>query len=186
MGGVTFGTSTYQTRGNVTGITLEGKEKKGEISPVKGSMIGKEDESTNIAASTCFRTLIFWPVPVYDGREGFQLGHYWGRPYSGRIAKGSTVMVLFTTKKADLPEKMQEAPNLPGSVKFAIYFNVLGIVVLEEPVDKFSDEPSKEGPMAYGVEKVVEYEEESVTGNGNVEEQNKQDIEEKDLDESFL
>jgi hypothetical protein len=45
MGGVTFGTSTYQTHGNVTGITIDGKEKKGEIAPVKGSMIGKNDES---------------------------------------------------------------------------------------------------------------------------------------------
>jgi hypothetical protein len=46
MGGVTFGTSTYQTRGNISGISTEGKEKKGEITPVKGSMIGSQDEST--------------------------------------------------------------------------------------------------------------------------------------------
>jgi hypothetical protein len=131
-----------------------------------------------------FRTLIFRPVPVYDGRDGFQLGNYWARPYSGRIAKGSTVMVLFTTKKADLPEKMQEAPNLPRSIKFALYFNVLGIVVLEEPVDKFSGELSQEVPMAYGVDKIVEYEEKSETGN--CEDENEPEIEEKDLDESFF
>jgi hypothetical protein len=127
-----------------------------------------------------FGKLNICKVPVYDGRDGFQLGNYWGRPYTGRVAKGSTVMVLFSTKKAELPEKMQEAPNLPRSIKFAIYFNILGVVVLEEPVEKFSSEPSKEEPTAYGVDKVVEYEDE--LDDGIVEEENKANIEE-ELDE---
>ena len=37
-------------------------------------------------------------------------------------------------------------------VKFGAYLNVLGVIVLAEPSEPFSDVPSQEDPNAFGVE----------------------------------
>lgn len=47
-------------------------------------------------------------VPVYDGRDKFQLGNYWDRPYKGTVSKGATVMLLFSIKKGNLPGGVQD------------------------------------------------------------------------------
>ena len=123
-------------------------------------------------------------VPVFDGREAFQIGNYWERPYPGEVAEGSTVMTLFSIRKSELSQAMKKVPNLPEDVKFSIYLNILGVIVLEEAVDHFSEQPSEESPEAFGVDKTMEYvgsqETDEVVGTGDVE----SGIEE--LEESFL
>ena len=98
-------------------------------------------------------------VPVFDGRAGFQLGNYWETPCSGDVSKDSTVMLLFSIKKGNLAKDMQKASNIPEGVEFAIYFNILGIVLLAEPAERFSEDASGEGPEAFGVESLREYSE---------------------------
>ena len=55
---------------------------------------GKESWSNGIR-----RTPPNLPVPVFDGRKRFRLIKYRNHPYTGDIAKGSTVMLLFTVRK---------------------------------------------------------------------------------------
>ena len=95
-------------------------------------------------------------VPVYDGREQFQLGKYWETPYIGVVAKGSTVMLLFTIRKGALPKGTEEAEGMPDTVKCASYLNVVGVVVLAEPSDTFSKVRSQEGPNDAGVQEIME------------------------------
>lgn len=52
---------------------------------------------------------------------------------------------------------MREASNVPENIKFAIYLSVVGVVILEEPVDEFSDQTSQESPEAFGVDKILDY-----------------------------
>lgn len=94
-------------------------------------------------------------VPVYDGCSGFHLSKYWKKLYTGEVPKGSTMMLLFSVKKGKLGEAVQKAPNLPVGVKFAIYLNILAVIVLAEPVEEFSDRPSREPPQAFGVDNIV-------------------------------
>ena len=47
--------------------------------------------------------------------------------------------------------------KLPETVKFAIYFNVLLVIVLEEAAEQFSPEPLQEEPQAFGVDGILEY-----------------------------
>ena len=68
-------------------------------------------------------------------------------------------MLLFSIKKGNLAKEMQKAPNVPEGVEFAVYFNILGIVLLAEPAEKFSEAASGEAPEAFGVEGVPEYSE---------------------------
>ena len=90
-------------------------------------------------------------VPVFDGRTQFQLGKYWENLYTGDVVKGSTVMLLFTIKKAPLPAGVV----MPG-LKSALYCNILGIVVLAEPSDTYSQTPSQETANDLGVDSIKE------------------------------
>ena len=45
-------------------------------------------------------------------------------------------------------------PGLP--VEFAVYLNVLEIIVLAGPSEHFSHIPSQEGPTAFGVDAIKE------------------------------
>ena len=49
-------------------------------------------------------------------------------------------MLLFSIKRGNISEAMNKVQNLPKDVEFAIYFNVLGIIVLEEAAGRFSAE----------------------------------------------
>lgn len=93
-------------------------------------------------------------VPIYDGREKFQLGNYWERPYAGEPAKGSTVMLLFSIRKGTLPQSVQGRNDLPRDLKVAIYFNILGAIVLAEPAERVSNNTSQEPPQSFGVENI--------------------------------
>ena len=122
-------------------------------------------------------------VPVYDGREGLQLGKYWEKEYTGEVARGSTVMVLFSMKKGELAKAMQEVKNLPGGVGFGIYFQILGAVVLGGPSEQFSKASLQEGPEAFGVNNIQvwgEVEQEEAGGGSDG------DNEEEEVDEPVL
>ena len=70
-------------------------------------------------------------------------------------------MLLFTVKKGSLPCGLEEVLGLPP-VKFGIYLNILGIVLLTEPSKHFSYTSSQEKPEAFGVDTIKvlsEYEE---------------------------
>ena len=73
----------------------------------------------------------------------------------GEVAKGSTVMLLFSVKKGNLSEAVRGTVGLPKNINSAIYFNILGVVVLAEPAERFSNTPAEEGPQAFGVESIV-------------------------------
>lgn len=154
-GGITFGSSTYSSNGNRTGVSTT--VEKGEVAPVKGSRLGEHEKS----ACTCF-ILPKYPyictVPVYDGREEFHLSQYWARPYEGAVERDSAVMVLFTVNKSGLSKAMKEAKGVPKCVKFALYFNLLGIIVLEDPVDDFSRESLPGAPESFGVSTICKFE----------------------------
>ena len=179
-GGITFGTNRFESNG----IPVTGKPKKGEVAPVKGTLIGKKEEGTTAVHNFSGSILTISPVPVYDGRNGFQLGNYWAQPYPGAVVKGSTVMLLFSVRKGNLAKGMAEAGNLPVNVEFAIYLNLLAVVVLAEPEDPFSEEPSLEGPAAFGVDSVVEFPDPEE--GEPVEEEGEDDNEDEELEESFL
>jgi hypothetical protein len=122
---------------------------------------------------------------VYDGRSGFQLGNYWERPYTADVPRGSSVMLLFSIKKADLSASLKKAPNLPKGVKFVFYLNIVGIIVLDGPSEQFSRGPSPIQPLDVGVKSIVEYEEGSGIFREELEVTAIAD-EEEILDESFL
>jgi len=65
-------------------------------------------------------------------------------------------MLLFTAKKGKLPAGVESAEGLPEGIKFAIYFNILAVIVLAEPAEHFSNSPSHEGPGAFGVDSIIE------------------------------
>ena len=79
---------------------------------------------------------------------------------------------------------MQEADNVLKSVKFAIYLNMVGVVVLKEPANEFSDQSSQESPEAFGVDKIMDYVEPEATEE--VEETEGVEFGNKELAESFL
>ena len=64
-------------------------------------------------------------------------------------------MLLFTARKSTLPRGVDGARNMPP-VKFAIYFNVLGIILLAGPSETFSKLSSREDPKDFGVESILE------------------------------
>ena len=64
-------------------------------------------------------------------------------------------MLLYTVKKGSLPAGAATATGMPP-VKFGIYLNVVGIVVLAGPSEEFSKVPSHEAPNAFGVEMIKE------------------------------
>ena len=74
-------------------------------------------------------------------------------------------MLLFSIKRGNILKAMTKASNLPEAVKFAIYFNILAIIVLEEAAERFGDEPSQETPQAFLVDGIVQYVEKQVAEN---------------------
>ena len=60
-------------------------------------------------------------------------------------------MLLFTVKKGNLPSGVTTALNMPA-VKFGANLNMLGIAVLAEPSEPFSEVPSQGDPGAFGID----------------------------------
>jgi len=49
------------------------------------------------------------------------------------------VMLLFSTKKCNLPKGVQKVEGFPTAIEFTIYLNILGIIVLAEPAERSSE-----------------------------------------------
>jgi len=64
-------------------------------------------------------------------------------------------MLLFTVKKGTLPPGVEK----PG-LRSALYLNVLGIVVIAEPLEMFSQTPSVESPNDLGVDSIKAFNDE--------------------------
>ena len=64
--------------------------------------------------------------------------------------------MLFTVTKGSLLSGVITAVGMPP-VEFGAYLNMLGIIVLAEPSESFSDVPSQEDPKAFGVEFIREF-----------------------------
>ena len=62
---------------------------------------------------------------------------------------------MFTVKKGKLPSGVTTAVGTPP-VNFGAYLNVLGIVVLAEASEPFSDVPSQEAPEAFSIDIISE------------------------------
>ena len=60
-------------------------------------------------------------------------------------------MLLFSVKKGKLPKNVQGRDDLPGGISFAIYLNIVAIIVLAEPGERFSYHESQDGPGTFGV-----------------------------------
>ncbi|KAF9781147.1 hypothetical protein BJ322DRAFT_1111866 [Thelephora terrestris] len=95
-------------------------------------------------------------IPTFDGREQFKLRAFWEKPYKEEVKVGSTVMVLFSVKRGGLGAKAKATRDLPKDVVFAMYFNILAVIVLKDPAEDFKTEASQEGPHAFGIENVAE------------------------------
>lgn len=92
---------------------------------------------------TCFT------VSVYDGREHLALSRYWAQRYNGPVTPGATVMVLFSMKNT----KVRKDVEVPGVKNMStVYLNVLGVIVLAEPSDNFSLDPSPDPQDVHGVD----------------------------------
>lgn len=90
-------------------------------------------------------------VPIYDGRERFGLGKYWAQEYNSSVSPGATVMVLFSVKNA----KVRKEAEVVGVKNMStVYLNVLGVIVLAEPSDEFSLDPSPNPQEVHGVDKL--------------------------------
>ena len=75
----------------------------------------------------------------------------------GVPSKDSTVMLLFSIKKGGLPPGVEEATGRLADVKFTIYFSILTVIVIAEPTEQFSNSPCKEGPEAFGVDAIIDW-----------------------------
>ena len=85
-------------------------------------------------------------------------------------------MLLFSIKRGNISEAMNNVQNLPKDVEFAVYFIIFRIVVLEEAAEQFNADPSQEGFVEY-VEMAVDAE---------VEKAEKDERENEELQENFL
>ena len=90
---------------------------------------------------------------MFDGRSKFQLSKYRDTLYEGEIANRSTVMLLYTVKKGKLPSGIEGTHSLP---EFAIYLNIVGIVVLARSSEHFSPVVSQEDAPAFGVDSIMQ------------------------------
>lgn len=95
---------------------------------------------------------------MFDGHNSFKLSRYWDSPYTREVEKGSTVMLLFSIRKGKLTKDIQSAPNLLSNINFAMYFNILGVIVLTDPGEQFSIELPVQAPQSFGVDQVLDYE----------------------------
>ena len=132
------------------------KQANGLVLLIPGSALENGVDST-CSVVVLWAYLQVFSVPIYDSHEKFQLSNYWERPYSGEPSKGSTVMLLFSIKKGALPLSVDKAAGIPASIKFAIYFSILVVIIIAKPAEQFSSNPCEEGPEAFGVDAIVDW-----------------------------
>ena len=124
--------------------------------PIEGPVLKSDCTSKWMEMNSSFKIskLIDLKVPVFDGRDKFQLGSYWNKPYEGNVEQGSAVMLIFSIKKGNLPKAAQDRKDLPEGTDFSIYLNILVIILLADPGERFSLEQSNEKPQEFGVESI--------------------------------
>lgn len=71
-----------------------------------------------------------------------------------RTSRTVSITVLFTIKRCTLLANAKAASDLPPGVKFLLYLNILAIIVLNGPTERFSNDASKEQPEAFGVSNI--------------------------------
>ena len=79
----------------------------------------------------------------------------------GEVVKGLTMMLLFTIKKGPPPNGVRDARDMPATVNYTAYLNIVGIVVLVEPSDTFIQVSSQKGSNNVGVDEIKQLPEES-------------------------
>ena len=80
-------------------------------------------------------------------------------------------MLLFTVKKGNLPKTVQNQEDLPRGIEFAFYLNVLGVIVLAGPKERFSDQASDDKAEDFGVDVIKEeLEADEESDNGAIDE----------------
>jgi hypothetical protein len=62
-------------------------------------------------------------------------------------------MLLFSAEKGRLPYGMEKATGMPA-VESAIRLNILGIILLADPSETFTQVSSREDPSAFGVDSI--------------------------------
>ena len=70
---------------------------------------------------------------------------------SGRSPAVEYVVIDFIADTVTQPPE-----GFPADIEFGTYLHVLGVVVLAEPVDRFSDVPSGEAAPAFGVREIAQ------------------------------
>jgi hypothetical protein len=76
-------------------------------------------------------------------------------------------MLLFSVKKGSISPAVIGAVGMPDDMKFAIYLNILAVIVLAEPAERFSDTASQEEPKAFGVDSIVQLDDSDSEDDGN-------------------
>ena len=83
------------------------------------------------------------------------LTKYWDHPYKGDVPEGSTILVVFTTERGKVPIMIHGVVGMPP-IKFWVYFNVLGVVILAEPKQLWAQVPLEELAEDFRVDSVKE------------------------------
>ena len=96
-------------------------------------------------------------VPVYDGRSSFSLAKYWAKPYHDDVAPGTTVTILFSIKRGNIPEDAK-GYTISGTLA-GVYLNVLAVVVIAENSDPFIPDTSPDPVAVHGVDRLPRLEE---------------------------
>lgn len=73
-------------------------------------------------------------MPVYDGRNGFEVNQYRNlSAYPGEILSDSAVVVFFTVKKYEMKTQAREKYDVPERYQCCLSFNIQEVIVLSDP-----------------------------------------------------
>ena len=90
-------------------------------------------------------------VPVFDGRETLALSKYWAQEYKEAVEPNTAVTVLFSMKRGKLTA---DAEGAKVGDMVGVYLDVLGVVVITQPSETFSLDPSPIPLAIHGVDRL--------------------------------
>ena len=64
--------------------------------------------------------------------------------------------MLILAEKGNLPKAVEDVEDPPTAIKFTTYLNILRIIVLAEPAERFGERLSREIPEIFGVSSIIE------------------------------